>query len=243
MKIALAQTKPHKGDILRNIDDHLDFARLASEHGADAIFFSELSLTGYEPELAKDLSTSIDDVRLDRLQKFSTEYQITIGTGLPIQSNDGIHISMVILPPDQTRTVYHKQFLHEDEEPFFVPGQTTNYIDIKGLRIGLAICYEISRPEHVEAAINNGAKLYLASVAKFADGVEQAFPRLKHIATENNMITCMVNSVGPADNGICTGKSCVWSRSGELLINLSSDQEGIVIFDTSSQSSPISLYI
>ena len=53
MKICIAQTKPVKGNISSNIEAHIGFIERALTFGTEAIFFPELSLTGYEPELAK----------------------------------------------------------------------------------------------------------------------------------------------------------------------------------------------
>jgi len=58
MKICVAQTRPVKGDIQSNIENHKKFIDLAVSGGADTIIFPELSLTGYEPELAKELATN-----------------------------------------------------------------------------------------------------------------------------------------------------------------------------------------
>ena len=53
MKIGIAQIKPLKGDIERNLDKHLKFINNALEKQPDLLMFPELSLTGYEPELAR----------------------------------------------------------------------------------------------------------------------------------------------------------------------------------------------
>jgi predicted amidohydrolase len=54
MKIAVAQTRPIKGDISTNIKTHKKLIDLAISYKVDTIFFPELSITGYEPELAKE---------------------------------------------------------------------------------------------------------------------------------------------------------------------------------------------
>ena len=69
MKICAAQTKPVKGDIQSNIDNHKKIIAMAVSNGADIIIFPELSLTGYEPELSKELATSQNDSRFDVFQK------------------------------------------------------------------------------------------------------------------------------------------------------------------------------
>ncbi len=58
MKICVAQTKPVKGNILKNINHHKTLIDTAISHGVDTIVFPELSLTGYEPELTEDLATT-----------------------------------------------------------------------------------------------------------------------------------------------------------------------------------------
>ena len=52
MKICAAQTRPVKGNIQQNIENHKKLINLAVVNGADIIIFPELSITGYEPELA-----------------------------------------------------------------------------------------------------------------------------------------------------------------------------------------------
>ncbi|HET9532598.1 MAG TPA: nitrilase-related carbon-nitrogen hydrolase, partial [Blastocatellia bacterium] len=65
MKICVAQTRPVKGDIQGNIDNHKRLIDLAASNGADMLIFPELSITGYEPELSRELATNQDDERFD----------------------------------------------------------------------------------------------------------------------------------------------------------------------------------
>jgi predicted amidohydrolase len=71
MKICIAQIKPIKGNISANIEAHKTFIELALTLNTEAIFFPELSLTGYEPELAKKLATNQNDNRLNIFQEIS----------------------------------------------------------------------------------------------------------------------------------------------------------------------------
>ncbi len=57
MKICLAQIKSIKGDVEENIIHHKGFIEKALTYDVDLIIFPELSITGYEPELANDLAT------------------------------------------------------------------------------------------------------------------------------------------------------------------------------------------
>jgi len=122
MRIAVAQTRPFKGDILRNIEGHVRFIEVAGKAQADVLVFPELSITGYEPGLAAGLATTADDVRVDILGTLSERFSMTIGVGLPTVDGSGVRITEVIFQPGRSRQAYSKRYLHADEEPYFVCG-------------------------------------------------------------------------------------------------------------------------
>src|SRR6476661_10614477 len=143
MKICVAQTRPLKGDIEKNIKNHKNLIKIAVSAGADIIIFPELSLTGYEPGLSGELATTPDDKRLDDFQEISNTRQIAIGVGVPTKNNPGTCISMIIFEPQKARQTYSKKYLHPDEEEFFIAGPTsTSLIGSQG-NIALEICYEL----------------------------------------------------------------------------------------------------
>ena len=235
MKICVAQTRPIKGDIQRNIANHKKLIALAISHGADTIIFPELSITGYEPDLAKELATDKEDPRFDDFQNISDEKQVTIGIGMPIKNKNGISITMLIFQPKQERQTYSKKYLHSDEDPFFISGQSS--VDTIGNKppIAFAICYELSIPEHSENAFKMGAAIYIASVAKTADGVEKASKTLSGIARKYSMTVFMSNCVGYCDNFESAGKTSIWNNKGLLLGQLDDTHEGILLMDTDTQ--------
>jgi predicted amidohydrolase len=182
MKISIAQTRPIKGDISANIDAHIRFINLAATLHASSIFFSELSLTGYEPELAHGLATTQDDSRFDKLQHLCNLKKITIGAGIPTKSDQGTRISMVIFQPDEPRATYSKQQLHGDELPYFLNGDVQVMLNLGGKRVAPAICFESMQPNHVANANQLGAEIYLASVAKSQNGIDKAMTYYPEIA-------------------------------------------------------------
>jgi predicted amidohydrolase len=50
--LAVAQSASTRGDIEANVETHVRFAETARRHGARLSLFPELSLTGYEPDIA-----------------------------------------------------------------------------------------------------------------------------------------------------------------------------------------------
>jgi len=235
MKICATQTKPIKGDIEANIASHKKLIDLAVSNGAGTIIFPELSITGYEPELAKTLATNLDDSRFDDFQQISNAKHITIGIGMPAKSDAGILISMLIFQPHKQRQIYSKQYLHEDEYPYFVNGGPQILLTEDGHTVAPAICYELSVPEHSANAFKSGATVYIASVAKSVAGVEKALKNLADIARDYSMITLMSNCIGHCDNFDCGGKTSVWNNKGVLLGQLNDTNEGILMIDTETE--------
>lgn len=232
MKICLAQTLSVKGDIQRNIAGHKKLINLAVAGGADLIVFPELSLTGYEPTLAKELAVDVDDSRLDDFQLISDANRVTIGVGIPTKNNGGASISMILFQPHQARQTYSKKHLHPDEDPFFVSGPNFTDLSVNDVPVALAICYELSVPEHPENAFKSGAKIYLTSVAKFVKGIDKALASLSDTARRYSMMVLMSNCVGEADGCACAGKTSAWNSNGSLTGQLDGTREGILIVDT-----------
>lgn len=235
MRICVAQTRPVKGDIKNNIDSHKKLIDLAVLSKADIIIFPELSITGYEPELSKELATNKEDNRFDDFQHISNTKQITIGIGVPIKSGTGICISMVIFQPNKARQTYSKQYLHPDEEKFFVSGKNSTGLIGQKSNIALAICYELSVPEHSENAYKSGAGVYIASVVKTVNKIDLALHNLSEIANKYSMTVLMSNCVGQSNGNQCAGKSSIWSSKGLLLSQLDDTNEGILIIDTETE--------
>jgi predicted amidohydrolase len=236
MKIGVVQTRPITGDIQANIATHKQWIEWAVADGAVLIIFPELSLTGYEPTLAKELATDQDDPRFDDLQALSDADGITIGVGVPTNNEKGVCISLLLFQPHRARHVYSKSYLHPDEEAFFVRGHSAPRLQLRRTNIALAICYEISVPEHLETALKSGPGVYIASVAKFVNGISKALERLSSVAQGGSMPVLMSNCVGFADGGQCAGKTSVWNKRGALLGQLNDSDEGMLIFDTETQA-------
>lgn len=232
MKICIAQTHPIKGNVQQNIEDHLQIIKRAIELHADLIVFPELSVTGYEPELAKQLATNIEESLFDPFQKLANEHTIAIGIGMPTEHTDGIRISILMFQPNKERINYSKQTLHSDELSYFVNGDTQIYLNIEQQKIAFGICYETLQREHLLNARNNGATLYIASVAKPESGITKAYKHYPFMANELNMPILMANCVGFCDNFLSMGGSAVWNGQGKLVNKLNSKDPGLLVYDT-----------
>ncbi|MEP0368212.1 MAG: carbon-nitrogen hydrolase family protein [Cyclobacteriaceae bacterium] len=239
MKIGLAQTRPVKGDISANLKKHQLCIKQGIQHGLDAIFFSELSITGYEPALAKGLVIAPGDRRFEEIQNLADKHEMIVGYGAPISNGKEVGIAMIIHQARKKSSAYMKEYLHEDEFPFFIGGKNEVQTVGSDPKIGLAICYELTVAKHRQTSLESGADIYLASVAKTESGAERSGGILSNMAKENNIITMMVNAVGSCDNFVCGGMSAAWDQEGRLIGQLGEDQEELLVIDTETLQASI----
>lgn len=238
VKIAVAQIKPIKGDIPSNVLQHVDFIELAAVNQVDLLIFPELSLTGYEPELAQHLAIFTDDAQLDVIQKLSDHYNLSIALGIPTRSANNyqhIFISTVVFQPTKLRLFYSKQNLYKNEKQIFQVGQDPLYLHLKNETVAFAICYDLSHPLHAVQAKKDGADIYMVSVLNSVQGLDSDVLKLSQIAKNHQMTVAMANFIGTSGGYECAGKSSIWNNSGELVGQLTADKEGLLIYDTHSR--------
>ena len=232
MKICVAQTRPVKGDIEKNLEQHIKLVDMSLSYGTDLVIFPELSITGYEPELAPGLAITLDDPRFDSLQILSDTGNISIGIGAPVKTENGTGIGMIIFQPGSSRSIYHKKYLHDSEIPFFVSGENSTFTIGENPKIATAICYEMSVTAHAENAAHHGASVYIASAVESLTGIEKAHTRLAGIAKQYGMTVLLSNCIGITGTYDCPGRSAAWNKKGELVGQLDDEHEGLLVFDT-----------
>ncbi len=230
LKIAAAQFTPIKGNINENIKIHYDFIINASKENVDIIIFPELSLTGYEPELSRDLAMNHNDSHLHLLQNLSKKFQMTIIVGAPIKvENKKPQIGLFIIDPNFQIFHYSKMHLHSGEERFFTRGEKEMVFSCKKHKIGLSICFDSNNPSHFLNTSALGASIYLNSGLLTKNGYFEDTERIRSYAQKHQMAVVMSNYFGSTGKFEAIGKSAIWDNKGNLVINSNNATRCLVI--------------
>lgn len=240
--IAVAQTCPVAGDVEANLEEHLRLARLAASEGAQLVLFPELSLTGYELSLVGELAFAEDDPRLVPLVDTSAATGVTLVVGAPLRLGPRLHIGAFILSPDRSAEVYTKHYLGAFSEAaavdgtvlpaeatVFAPGTRNPLLRHGDTLAAVAICADVGRPSHSEAAARRGATAYLASMFVIPSEFERDAARLRSYAKRHAMMVALANYGGPSGGLAAAGRSAVWSETGALLAQLDSRGAGVAV--------------
>jgi predicted amidohydrolase len=227
LKIAVAQITSLRGNVDANISTHLNAIKKASELGISYIVFPELSLTGYEPEIAKHLAFSNDDLRLKPLIDSAIKNNIKMAVGGPLLSDGLPKIGLIIISPSGVVETYAKMHLHPGEEQYFSEGEHHHHVIINDTTIANAICADTNNPKHAHDCFEFGATVYIAGVMVTASGYAADTTAMKNYAKKYNMLVAMANHNGPTGDCSPVGKSAIWSSSG-LLAQASETQNTLI---------------
>ncbi len=235
--LAAAQSVPLKGDIEGNVSSHVRLIRKAMEHSVGFILFPELSLTGYERELAASHALKPDDPRLDVFQNLSNELSIHILVGAPFR-DEHLHIAAFLYSPGDEPKVYTKHHLHVGEEKYFHPGNKALSFNLSGEEISVAICADIAHSIHAQNAASIGSTVYTAGVLITPGGYDEDASLLKSGAEQYGMAVIMANFGGPSGGYESAGRSAVWDRNGKLVAIAPENGEALVLFDDTGRVIP-----
>jgi len=232
MILAAAQTKPTRCDIKDNLLNHYRLIELAADHGANLIAFPELSITGYEREMADSLSFSRDDSRLDELIKLAAERNIIVIAGAPVKINTALFIGDFLIRPDNTISIYTKQFLHTGEELYYSSSFAYNpVIELNNEKMSLAICADIMNRQHPENAGKAGSTVYISSIFFSPQGITGGHKLLKIYAQKHGMNVLMANYCGEAWGSPAGGRSAFWNNEGDLVAEMNDTDPGLLLVE------------
>ena len=229
LSVAAAQAVSVRGEVDANLVHHCQLAELAIAEAVAVVVFPELSLTGYELDLAEELAFSAQDKRLRPLVDVADASGTILIVGAPVRLSSGLHIGAFVLEPGRTPRVYTKQYLGAGEEAVFLAGTLDPTVELGDERAAVAICADINHPAHAEAAAKRGAGLYLAGVVVSPEAYQADTRRLAGYAARHSMTVVMANAAGPSTGYESAGGSAVWSNSGALVARLEGVGAGLVV--------------
>ncbi|KPW72330.1 Carbon-nitrogen family hydrolase [Pseudomonas cannabina] len=228
--LAAAQFCSIRGELKHNLAGHLTFMQRAADLGADYLLFPELSLTGYEPDLALELALDPRDACLEPIRALAVQLQLVTTLGVPLKGADGsIKIGALTFTTEGDVIAYAKQYLHPGEDAVFSAGREDGYLKLGAHRIGLCVCADFSHPEHVQRIADGDAWLYAASVLISPGGYEHDAKLLAGHARRHSLPVLMANHGGPTGGWASAGRSGLWDEAGCWVGGTEGAGDGLVI--------------
>lgn len=233
MKIALAQTAPHLGDVRANLDVHLATIAKAKKTGAGLVVFPELSLTGYT---LKDMA---EEVGLDPFSSPAMKKLIAASGGISVilgfveenpKEKGVFYNSAALISERKVLGIHRKVFLPTfgifEEAKFLGPG--TRFAPVKAPfgRLGMLICRDFLHFGSSYVHYAGGADMIVTISASPGRGIVggRTFDsaRMWELMGEavsyfTSCFVVYVNRVGVEDGMTFAGGSFIYAPGGRML--------------------------
>lgn len=224
LTIAVMQANPHLGNVDANFEALRQKRARAAEMGADCILTPEMFLSGYPADdlvLRQDFMDRID-AALEDIAALTEDGGPAVIVGAPHREAGRLFNSAFVIDKGAIRARRDKVNLPNygvfDDKRNFTPGALHGPVNLKGWRLGLAICEDIWFADVCETLAESGAEIILSLNASPFDS-EKADQRLMQAVsriTETDLPLVYVNMVGGQDELVFDGGSFALNRGGKL---------------------------
>ncbi len=230
MKIALAQTNIVWEDKKRNEENAVAYILQAVNAGAEAVFFPEMSLTGFSMNI--EVTAEKDGITVLKFRELASRYHVVIGVGWTQQKGESAENHYTIIGTEgEILSDYVKihPFSYGNEDKFFIPGSKITYFKLGKYCWSNFICYDLRFPELFQIA-SQKAEVILVP-ANWPKKREHHWKSLLIArAIENQCYILAVNCVGRINEIEYGGGTCGISPEGSIL-DVLEGQAGIVVID------------
>jgi predicted amidohydrolase len=222
-------------DIPANVAVAADLVRRAADAGADLLVLPELFLCGYELTAVangSDHTLGPADPRLAPLARACADTRTAAVVGAATPGPAGPRISALVLGRDGALGArYDKLHLDPAERAAgFRPGVAGCTVTLDGWRLGLAVCWDSSYPEHARAAALDGCHAYLVcALFDRGRGDRKRATISPARAVDNANFVVVANHVGPAGAYQGSGNSAVWGPDGGALADAGQADPGLAV--------------
>jgi predicted amidohydrolase len=253
--VAAAQTGPVlTDDIRQGIQEACSLIEQAAAENAEVICFSELFLTPFFPNrLEKNFSKwfmTLPDERTRPL--FDAAARQNMAVVFPYGEQDGRHYynSTAVIDEDgRLLGTYRKTHIPavfpsnlqggtgSYEKFYFTPGDSYPVFQVKGVKIGIQICYDRKFPEGSRALAMQGAEILFMPVCAASYGETKLrddtwdLP-LRARAYENGTFVVAVNRAGDEDGRRHLGRTMIINPIGAEIIGEAGEDDPQLIIRT-----------
>lgn len=227
IKAALAQTAIIWEDKAANYKKAGALIREAADHGAEAVFFPEMSFTGFS--MNTDITREAAQETVGYVRSLAERHSVSVGFGWVKDCGKKCENHYTVVDgKGNLLSDYAKihPFSYSGEDAKFQGGSAVTDFGIKGIAFSSFICYDLRFPEIFQQA-SKKAHVLLVPANWPAGRREHWKTLLRARAIENQVYILAVNCVGNSGGIDYAGDSCVVNPDGDVCSCLSG-QEGTV---------------
>ena len=220
MKIGFFQFYPRFGDWEYNLHRVLE---ALGQVRADLVVLPELAFTGYYFQSRREAMSLAQDPAnspiLEALTQQCRQQNVYLVTGFAEKEGSRVYNSALLLGPEGLVHTYRKIHLFNEEKEWFDPGdQPLSVQTVRGVRIGMMICFDWVFPEAARILALQGAQVICHPSNLVLTYCQQA---MLTRCLENGLFAVTANRYGedrrPQGSLNFTGQSQIVGPKGDLI--------------------------
>lgn len=242
IRIAAAITRAPLSESSANLDRIADWSAKAADSQVEIVCFPEMGISGYSTKgVVVNAAETLPGPSSEALLAIARKCNITVLAGLAERTESGrVYASHLVVRPTGSFGVYRKTHLAPPETSFFRAADTVPVFEMDRLRFGLQLCYDAHFPELTSQMAAAGADIIFLPHASPRGTPREKFESWKRHLTarayDNGVFIVACNQTGDNGAGLqFPGIAVVFGPSGEVLEQLESNDEAMLIVDLKAQ--------
>jgi N-carbamoylputrescine amidase len=230
------------GRIAENLDQMVSWVAAARKRGAALICFPEMSVTGYSTLSAiKDYSETVPGAISQSVLAMAREFKIVILSGLvEADVNDRVFASHLVVTPEAVVGTYRKIHIAPPEINLFSAGKKIPLFEIKGIKFGIQLCYDVHFPELSTHMAAQGADvIFMPHASPRGTPVEKLNSWMRHLparAFDNSLYVVACNQTGDNQAGLnFPGLTVILNPSGRIVKKNTGGKEHMIVADLKAE--------
>ena len=236
IRIAAVMMNCPVGGVEDNLDRMAGWIQAAKKRAADIVCFPEMNVTGYSTrEAIKDSAETVPGTISQSVLTLAREFKLAILAGLLEKDSRGcVFASHLVVTPRGVTGIYRKIHIAPPETDVFSAGDTIALFKIKGVKLGIQLCYDVHFPELSTRMATDGADVIFMPHASPRGTPAQKFNSwMRHLparAFDNGLYVVACNQTGNNQSGLnFPGLSVLLDPAGRIIKKNTGGKEDMIV--------------
>jgi N-carbamoylputrescine amidase len=230
------------GRVADNLDHMASWVAAARKRGVDLICFPEMNVTGYSTrDEIKNSAETLPGVISQSVLAMAREFKMVILSGLAEEDARGrLFSSHAVITPEGAAGTYRKIHIAPPEINVFSGGNTIPLFEIKGVKFGIQLCYDVHFPELSTSMATQGADvIFMPHASPRGTPAEKFNSWMRHLparAFDNSLYVVACNQTGDNQAGLnFPGLTVVLNPSGRIVKKNTGGKEHMMVTDLKAE--------
>jgi omega-amidase len=235
LTLHLFQWEVIPGDVGRNLRKLEQMLKGTDIGKGDLIILPEMFPSGFYYENLDEISGQSEEV-LMWITETTRHYGAGMAGSLPTRVRGGVANTMFLVDPEGAVLArYDKMHLFPGtgEDRYFIPGDEVVTTILGGVKIGLAVCFDLRFPELSRRLCLEGAGIVLFSAQWPMARIDHLRDLVRIRAMENQMFVAACNSCGKDASGMFLGGGSMVADPSGTIAGALGTEEGVLSLQVS----------